>query len=160
MRIKYHKSYKTLEDLRKEYRKLANEHHPDRGGSTAIMQIINIEYEYLLRNANFEKKLATEEEQNNGMKYRDIIEKLMKIPQIKIEIIGSWVWVSGNTYPVKNQLKQAGLLFSGTKKMWYYREETGENSKSKPKSMEEIKRKYGIEQTIITPIEDIQCKLN
>ena len=37
---------KTLEDLKKEYKKLAMQYHPDRpGGDTAKMQQINGEYD-------------------------------------------------------------------------------------------------------------------
>lgn len=39
---------KTLEDLKKEYKKLAMQYHPDRpGGDTAKMQQINGEYDRL-----------------------------------------------------------------------------------------------------------------
>lgn len=37
----------TLEDLKKQYKRLAMKHHPDRGGSTEAMQQINAEYETL-----------------------------------------------------------------------------------------------------------------
>lgn len=36
---------KTLEELKKEYRRLAMLHHPDRGGDLRIMQAINNEYD-------------------------------------------------------------------------------------------------------------------
>lgn len=38
---------------------------------------------------------------------------------IEIELVGSWIWVSGNTYPVKEQLKEAGIFWAGKKKKWY-----------------------------------------
>lgn len=43
--MKYFESCKTMDDLRKLYRKLAMENHPDRGGSTEIMKEINAEYD-------------------------------------------------------------------------------------------------------------------
>ena len=43
--MKYFANCKTLEDLKKEYRRLAMIHHPDVGGDTATMQAINAEFE-------------------------------------------------------------------------------------------------------------------
>ena len=36
-----------MADLKKEYRRLALQHHPDKGGDTAIMQQVNTEFERL-----------------------------------------------------------------------------------------------------------------
>ena len=36
-----------MAELKKEYRRLALQHHPDKGGDTAIMQQVNIEFERL-----------------------------------------------------------------------------------------------------------------
>ena len=35
------------EELKKEYKKLAMVYHPDRGGNTALMQKLNLEYQQL-----------------------------------------------------------------------------------------------------------------
>ena len=42
---KYFENCKTLEDLKKEFRRLALLHHPDVGGDTATMQEINAEFD-------------------------------------------------------------------------------------------------------------------
>ncbi len=39
----------TIDDLRKAYKKLARDYHPDRGGSTELMQQLNVEYQKLFR---------------------------------------------------------------------------------------------------------------
>ena len=41
----YFQNIHSLADLKKEYRRLALEHHPDKGGDTAIMQQVNTELE-------------------------------------------------------------------------------------------------------------------
>jgi len=46
--MKYFKNVRTVEELKKVYKKLARENHPDMGGDTAIMQAINNEFEMLL----------------------------------------------------------------------------------------------------------------
>lgn len=43
--MKYFTNCTTLEDLKKEYRRLTMLHHPDRGGDTATMQAINAEHD-------------------------------------------------------------------------------------------------------------------
>ena len=42
--MKYFANCRTLDELKKEYRRLAMKHHPDHGGDTATMQAINNEY--------------------------------------------------------------------------------------------------------------------
>lgn len=49
MIYKFFKDVKTIEELKEQYKKLAFEHHPDRGGKTADMQQINNEYDELLK---------------------------------------------------------------------------------------------------------------
>ena len=43
----YFQNIRSLADLKKKYRRLALEHHPDKGGDTAIMQQVNTEFEKL-----------------------------------------------------------------------------------------------------------------
>lgn len=138
MNNKYFKAT-NMEDLKKEYKKLAMKYHPDRpGGSTEIMQEINNEYELL---SNLFAK-GNKEEFAEATSYKDIISKIINL-DITIEIVGSWIWISGNTYPVKAQLKEAGFFWASKKKKWYYRPESEKCSSRGKKTYEEIKAKYG-----------------
>lgn len=68
------------------------------------------------------------------------------MPGIIVELCGSWVWVSGNTYGVKESLKQLGFRFSSKKKMWYFHEDKADISycgRRKEKTMADIRNKYG-----------------
>ncbi len=62
---------------------------------------------------------------------------------ITIEVIGSWIWLSGDTKIIKDKLKDLNFKWASKKKMWYYGEMKGRNPKQK--SMSEIKSKYGCE---------------
>lgn len=48
--MKYFNNCKTLEELRKEYKRLVKQNHPDNGGSVDEIKIINVEYETALNN--------------------------------------------------------------------------------------------------------------
>ena len=41
---------------------------------------------------------------------------------LTIEICGSWIWVSGDTFPHRAVLKEAGYRWAPTKKMWSFGE--------------------------------------
>ena len=43
--MKYFAGISNLDDLKREYKRLALANHPDRGGDTAVMQEINAEYD-------------------------------------------------------------------------------------------------------------------
>ena len=45
--MKYFVNCKSLDELKKEFRRLAMENHPDRGGDAEVMALINAEYEKL-----------------------------------------------------------------------------------------------------------------
>ena len=45
--MKWFKDVKSLEELRKLYRRFVMEHHPDNGGSEDIIKEVNAEYDIL-----------------------------------------------------------------------------------------------------------------
>ena len=141
--FKYFKEAKDIEEAKKLYKKLAFLHHPDRGGDIEIMKAVNNEYELIVNilaeNKEEEKAAAAEVE-----KFKDIINKIIGLDGIIIEVVGSWVWVSGDTKPHKDTIKAAGFFWAAKKQKWYYRpeEEKGRSSRGR-KSYQEIKEKYG-----------------
>jgi hypothetical protein len=145
MKINYFNTCKNLEEVRKLYKELALKNHPDKGGDTATMQEINAEYQYIFKNKMFDFAGLSEQEQEEFIKYPDIIGKIIGLEGIVIEILGDWIWVSGNTYPHRAILKETGFFFAHKKVMWYYRPAEYKSSNRKPKDIEEIRRKYGSE---------------
>ena len=55
--MKFFEGIKTLDELRKEYRRLAFIYHPDKGGETAIMQVINDQYDRLSKKLGFKSQI-------------------------------------------------------------------------------------------------------
>lgn len=143
MRTSYFSDCKNLADVKKRYKELAMLHHPDKGGNTATMQEINAEYKAVIHNPNFSFAQSTEEEKQDFIKYPDIIDKIISLQGIIIEIIGDWIWLSGNTYPYRQILKETGFFFAPKKIMWYYRPSDYKSSNTKPKTIEAIRNKYG-----------------
>jgi len=145
--MKYFKDCKTIDEVKALYKKLAKENHPDMGGDTATMQAINTEYSFACANVAKNEGMSNEEADETirlSEEYRRVIEQIINLPNILIEVVGHWIWVTGNTFPVKTRLKEAGLFFASKKTAWYYRAEEYKTKGGK-KTLEEIRRKYGSE---------------
>jgi len=145
--MRYFNDCKTIEEVKAQYKKLAKEHHPDCGGDTATMQAINMEYAFACaRILNGENLTAEEvnEELRLSEEYRKVIEQIINLAGIVIELVGNWIWVTGNTFPVRKELKTAGLFFASKKVAWYYRAQE-HKTRSSGKTLDEIRSKYGSE---------------
>ena len=147
---KYFKNCKTKEDAKKLYKKLAFQHHPDKGGDVEIMKAINNEFDEFIKNFKDNKKDSKKDSKKEyefkSSTYRNLIEKLIKFDDITIDIVGCFIWITGNTYNIKEELKQLGFKYSRNKKSWYIApKEYMENRTNYKKrySMNEIKNKYG-----------------
>lgn len=137
---------KTLNELKERYRKLAMENHPDLGGDPEVMKRINAEHDAAFErlknawNAENPDRVTTE----TAEEFREVLEKLFRIPEIVIELCGSWLWISGNTKPHAGELKAAGCRWSGNKCKWYWRHPVnGYSRKHTPVSMDMIRYRYG-----------------
>lgn len=133
----------SLEEVKRRYKELAMRHHPDRGGDTATMQEINNEYESICKNPRFDFAKQSQQKQEDFLRYPDIINQVIALEGIIIELIGDWLWLSGNTYPHRAQLKQIGFYFAPKKVMWYYRPPEYKSANHSPKTIEYIRAKYG-----------------
>ena len=141
----------TIELIKKMYRELALANHPDRGGDEASMKQINAEFDAL------KKRYYNVHEASNGSvytdetqtkaddvteKFVDIIDALINLEGLDIEICGSFVWVSGDTYPHKETLKGLGFKWARSKKKWYLAPE-GWRKTGASMSMNKIRKVYG-----------------
>jgi hypothetical protein len=145
--MKFFNKCTTIDEVKACYKQLAKQSHPDHGGDTATMQAINTEYAFacakVLKGQNLSAEDA-EEQIRLSEEYRQVIERIINLPNIAIELVGNWIWVTGNTYPVRKQLKEAGLFFASKKFAWYYRAEEF-RTKGGKKTLDEIRHKYGSE---------------
>lgn len=154
MNIEYIKNVSTLEELKKEYRNLAMKHHPDVGGSDEVMKMINNEYDFLFsklknthKNKDGEFYESTAQNQETSSYWIDLINKLLSLnmQDVAIEVIGSFLWVSGNTKPYKNNLGKngIGLFWSNNKSAWYKSPPGYKKHSSKDFELDDIRDMYG-----------------
>jgi hypothetical protein len=145
--MKFFNSCNSIAEVKSLYKKLAKENHPDLGGDVKTMQAINIEYAYVC--ALFAKGSGRSDEDINAEirlseEYREAIEKIIHLPDILIELVGNWIWVTGNTRPVKETLKAAGYHYAHVKVAWYFRNEMFK-TRGSGAPLEKIRAKYGSE---------------
>lgn len=148
--MKYFTNCKTLDEAKQLYKKLVFELHPDTSGrdSKAEFQAMQNEFENFRPTS---EKFKGEYDTWNAQEYSHLITQLMTIPNITIEICGSWIWLAGDTKPVKEQIKAVDTGetmkrgFSPKKKKWYFSPVGYRKRGGKEMSFEEIQKKYGYE---------------
>ena len=147
MNANYFRDIGSLEELKKRYKELAFRFHPDRqpdaerSRSTAIMQEINNEYQYFCEHPTFTYKFEGDKE--DLLVYPEVLMKIINLNGIVIELIGAWLWVSGNTIAYKKELKEAGFWYAPKKQMWYFRPDGMKSHKHDPLDIHAIRNKYG-----------------
>jgi hypothetical protein len=130
------KNVTGINEAKKVYKTLAKKLHPDVGGSDEEFKILNAVY-----NDFIEHKIYFSNDSKIDIELEKIISQILHFENITIELVGSWIWVSGDTKNIKDKLKELGFKWASKKKMWYYGEMKSINPN--PKSMDEIKSKYG-----------------
>lgn len=147
----YFKNCKNIEDVKETYRKLAKKLHPDCGGDAEEFKKMMNEYKTafnLYKNIHRNQKAdqteqKTEYREQTAEEFADIINKVIHLDGVEIEIVGSWVWLSGNTYPHRETIKAAGFFFSSKHKKWYFNGSTKKSRKHTKLTFEQVKDIHG-----------------
>lgn len=141
----------TIEAVKKLYRSLAQTMHPDHGGTDEGMKALNAHYTAKLKSFDGTKSRdadGKERTYNYNMNEESAVMaqlfKLfaLKLQGIQIELIGTWIWVTGDTKPNKDALKGAGCKWHNKREVWFwsYKPWGGRASKG---SLASLARKYG-----------------
>lgn len=147
----YFEGITTAEELKKAFHTLVKKLHPDNGGDVEEFKAMKAEYERLSHSniwnthKTADGKTYTKENSTTPEQFADIIEKLRTLDNITIEILGSWIWVTGNTKYYKEVLKDLHFFFSSKKSAWYF---NGEDKKRRTRSnysYSELQNRWGVE---------------
>lgn len=143
--MKWFHEVNTVDELRKEYKRLLLKHHPDNGGLVSDMQEINVEYDRLfdrLKDLHTEnKKTYTYDENAENKAFKEVLNIIISY-QMEIEIIGSWVWCF-NCYAYKDRLKELNFRYAPKKKAWTWHFGDYKRHHSGEVSLDDIRAKYG-----------------
>lgn len=145
---RYFTGCRTAEELKKAYRKIVKELHPDVGGSEEAFKTMQAEFSAAwdrLKNIHTTKegKEYHKETTETAGEFMEIIEELLKLRGVEIEICGAWIWCSGNTKPYKETFKKLHFRWSKLKEAWYFHKEPYRKRNGKELSLDEIRNMYG-----------------
>lgn len=160
MNMNYFANLNTVEQIKSEYRRLAMKHHPDRGGDTATMQEINAQYLAALQGCHGQTTMGSDKQEHRYWYHREteqeIMDALATILRIKMDaevwLIGKWIWVMGNTKPVKEQLKEAGCKRHSKRSAWYWHNNEYRSTFNRRVDLNGLASMYGYE--AFTPRQD------
>jgi DnaJ-class molecular chaperone len=147
---KYFVTTDDINMLRSQYRELAKKYHPDLNPEIDenIMKQINAEYEQLLQDIKTPagKNYSMDNETAWQEKFVQTLKLFASINGIFVEMIGNWIWISGETKPIKEKIKELGFKFSGKKLAWYWKNYTYFKLTNKKFQLDELRDIYGSRQ--------------
>ena len=151
--MNYFRGFTTVETIKLEWRRLCFLHHPDVGGDTATMQQVNIQYHEALAQGHGQTAKGSDGQEHTYYYSQDIeqavmdkIEELLalRLPGVEILLVGTWIWVDGDTRPVKEQLKEVKLKWHSKRKKWFWHTPSYRRSYNSSGSFDDICQAYGV----------------
>lgn len=113
------------------------------------MKVLNNEYDLLFQrlkgiHSTADGRTYHQETRETLNEFKDIINTVITL-NVTIDIVGRWIWISGNTYPHKDVLKKAGFRYASKKQMWYWHTQDDKSKNHRPMSYGQIKDLYGVD---------------
>jgi len=154
--IYFKENYESMAQLRLHFHRLCLAMHPDKHHDddqekwTDLFKQMYAEYENYLKvfipQANQAEKNKGSKQTYNFDAESEIgkaIEKMMHFAGLTLEICGSWIWISGNTYKWKSELKAMNCKWQHTKGLWYFAGYEWKPRRAKIMDMDHIRTRYG-----------------
>ena len=156
--MKWFKDLNNIEYIKAKYKELCRKFHPDFSCSYTLeeMKEINNEYDNVFakfkdihKSVTDDGSTYTSEQETTEApeQFRDIISSLIYCEGLEIDLIGSWIWLQGNTYPYKDVIKGLGFRWANQKKSWYWRSADQTSHNRKKMTLEEIKERHGCQRS-------------
>jgi len=126
------------------YRRASARFHPDRNpAGLEMMKLVNAAWQALSDYVPGDCRGDNETEWHDlGEEMNSALNAIMGLG-LTIEVCGSWIWVSGDTRPYKEVLKEAGYRWAPKKKLWHFRPSDYKSFSRGKFSMDEIRTKHG-----------------
>ena len=153
----------TIEEGKARYRELCKQHHPDAGGDLRTMQEVNQAWaEFQANSAKAEARARQKQAHSEGrksaadyhdldevgQKIMDVINFALNLEGVEVELMGLWVWLTGNTRAHKETIKQWNkdhpeekIKWAVKKSAWYFPGVPTFNRQDT--SLDEIRGRYG-----------------
>lgn len=119
-------------------------------GQNEMMGLIKADYTVLRQTHSIPKPAETAKGKLTMNAMVDALHSKVKSEGIHVELIKDWLWVSGKTFDVRDDLKELGFRYSSDKKSWYWRDDEKRiTGKHDPMPFNEIRSKYGTREVIL-----------
>ena len=143
--------------LKSSYIRKMKEWHPDLRGETGLemSKLINLAYESLKNDSDREGLWETKGYSRTDSRENPFDEALaeaiafalnLSAGILEVEVCGTWIWLSGDTRPFKEELKEFGFSWSKGKGKWYWRHGKHafrKRNSNKEFTMDEIRSRHG-----------------
>lgn len=144
----------TPAEVKNRYRSLALQNHPDRGGTNEVMKQINAAYHQMLKMLD-----GYVNQDVNGKEYtyrynktaeQSVMDKVQELLGLDlngctVEIVGTWIWIGGNTKPHRHILSNAKCVWHRNRKLWYWHPPKPWRTRyNKKMSYTDLRRSYGV----------------
>ena len=145
--MNYFSDCSTVAEIKALYKTLAKKHHPDLGGDAEKMKDLNSQYHDALKGNNGKESEGRKYSYNKETEQEimDVLDRLMSLKGLEIELIGIWIWISGDTKENKEALKEAGCRWHSKRKVWFYKPKGYKKIRYSKGSLDELAAKYGSE---------------
>jgi hypothetical protein len=141
---------KTEQEIKKRFHELMLIHHPDRGGNLETCQEIVGQYHEALKFCQYTgteyngERQTYHYEENREKEFEEAVNWAMTLPFCQVELIGTWLWITGKTYLIKDILKEKGVYWASKKYAWCFHVGLWRRNK-KRFELDDLRTKYGYE---------------
>ena len=82
-----------------------------------------------------------------GKVEKDLLTRLKKskLEKCNVELIGTWVWVTGETKQYAEKLKKYGMHYAPNKKAWYFHTGKYQRKSVTTSNLDDIRARYNTE---------------